>query len=230
VRVVVLALVSASSIAGTAGCSGDAPAAAPAPPAATNKTAVVGVFPDQFTCDSVAPPDEVARALGGAARPIDGQTSAGAEVPRPCNYVVDAATGPEAWTFDLDCRPNYEKTAAKLFDQYAAQSQEAVDDYNGALDAGHLLQVDAGKPVELEPGQKPADAAPPIKAPEAAHTVQVGKKALDHHGQGLLFLDDDAPCYVRVMGPDAARRLALAQVIAKYLTPARAPMTPHVAP
>jgi hypothetical protein len=230
VRVVVLALASASAIAGAPGCSSDSPAAAPAPPAATNKTAVVGVFPDQFTCDSVAPPDELARALGGAARAVDSSTQSGGDIPRPCNYVVDAATGPEAWTFDLDCRPGYDKTAAKLFEQYAATSQEAVDQYNGALDAGHLLQVDAGKPVELEAGQKPADAAPPIKVPEASHVVQVGKKALDHHGQGLIFVDDDAPCYVRVMGPDAARRLALAQVIAKNLTPARAPMTPHVAP
>jgi len=228
VRAAVLAFVSAAS---AAGCSGDQPQAAPAPANASNKTNVIGVFPDQFTCESVAPPDELARALGGTPRAIGAaQGESGADVPKPCNYVVDASTGPEAWTFDIDCRPGYDKTAARLFDQYAAQSQEAVDDYNGALDAGHLLQVDAGKPVELEKGQKPADAAPPIKAPEASHVVQVGKRALDHHGQGLLFIDDDAPCYVRVMGPDAARRLALAQVIAKNLTPARAPMAPRVAP
>jgi hypothetical protein len=224
VRAAVLAFVSAASV---TGCSSDKPSAAPEQAVASGKTDVVGVFPDQFTCDSVAPPDDVARALGGTARPVGAAGESGGDVPRPCNYVVDAAAGPEAWTFDIDCRPGYEQTAKRLFEQYAATSQEAVDQYQGALDAGHLLQVDAGKPVE---GQKPSDAPPPIKAPEGSHEVQVGKRALDHHGQGLLFVDDDAPCYVRVMGPDAARRLALAQVIAKNLTPARAPMTPRVAP
>ena len=57
--------------------------------------------------------------------------------------------------------------------------------------------------------------------------VEVGAKGLDHHGQGLIFIDDDAPCYVRVIGPDAANRLALAQLIAKNLTFANAPMSPR---
>ena len=67
----------------------------------------------------------------------------------------------------------------------------------------------------------------PIHAPSGAVDVEVGAKGLDHHGQGLLFIDDDAPCYVRVVGPDAQRRLALARAIAKNLTFANAPMTPR---
>ena len=35
----------------------------------------------------------------------------------------------------------------------------------------------------------------------AAHEVEVGRRALDHHGQGLLFVDDDSPCYVPIVGP-----------------------------
>ena len=66
-----------------------------------------------------------------------------------------------------------------------------------------------------------------VHAPGAAVDVAVGAKGLDHHGQGLLFIDDDAPCYVRVVGPDAPRRLALAQLIAKNLTFANAPMSPR---
>jgi hypothetical protein len=60
--------------------------------------------------------------------------------------------------------------------------------------------------------------------------VAVGAKGLDHHGQGLIFVDDDAPCYVRVLGKDAARRLELARLIAKNLTFANAPMTPRAFP
>jgi hypothetical protein len=66
-----------------------------------------------------------------------------------------------------------------------------------------------------------------MRAPEEATVVQVGARGLDHHGQGLLFLDDDAPCYVRIVGPDSVRRLSLAQLIAKNLTFANAPMTPR---
>jgi hypothetical protein len=69
-----------------------------------------------------------------------------------------------------------------------------------------------------------------VRPPEDAVEVTVGAKALDHHGRGLLFIDDDAPCYVRVIGPDAPHRLALAQFVAKNLTFANAPMTPRPMP
>jgi hypothetical protein len=194
-----------------AGCSSDSSSATPtqAQAAAPN---LIGVYPEQWKCESVAPPDALAQALGGTPRVVDSAIQTPQGVARPCNYLVDGPSGPEAWTFDIDCRPGWDRTAEKLFEQYTRGSQDLVDQYNAAVDAGHLDLVDGG---------------PPIKAPENAHEVQVGRKALDHHGQGLIFIDDDAPCYVRVIGPDAARRLALAQLVARNLTPARAPMTPH---
>jgi len=54
--------------------------------------------------------------------------------------------------------------------------------------------------------------------------VDVGKGGLDHHGQSLIFIDDDTPCYVRVHGPDATGRLALAQILSQNLVEANAPM------
>lgn len=198
--------------AAAAACSSDSKSAPAQPEAAGASAALVGVWPDKFQCDSVAPPDALAQALGGTPRVVDSAIQTPQGVARPCNYLVDGAAGPEAWTFDLDCRPGYAEVADKLFDQYTRGSQDLVDQYNAVVDAGHLDVVDGG---------------PAIKAPESAHEVQVGKRALDHHGQGLLFIDDDAPCYVRVIGPDAGKRLALAQLIAKNLTPARAPMQPH---
>ena len=76
--------------------------------------------------------------------------------------------------------------------------------------------------AKLEPGVQP-----PTRISGNATEVQVGAKGLDHHGQGLIFVDDDAPCYVRVVGPDAGRRLELAKLIAKNLTFENAPMTPR---
>lgn len=198
-------------------CSSDKPSGGTADPAGSGAPVqVIGIYPDKWTCDQVATDKQVGEVLGGEVRPIDGAIQTPMGVPRPCNYALGGGdAGVEAWTFDIDCREGYEKLAANLFSEYERTSKDLVEAYNGATDAGPLPTVDGG---------------PPVKAPEDSHTVEVGKRGLDHHGQGLLFIDDDAPCYVRVVGPDAARRLALAKLVARGLTPARAPMIPRQAP
>jgi hypothetical protein len=120
----------------------------------------------------------------------------------------------EAWTFDVDCRPDYEERAEILFAEYAKKSEELVAEYQKRTTG---------------PGVKPPtdDAGVPLKGPQAASAAVVGRKALDHHGQGLLFVAGNAPCYVRVVGPDAARRLALAQLVDANLAEINAPMKPH---
>jgi hypothetical protein len=131
-------------------------------------------------------------------------------VPHPCSYEI-LTPEPEIWTFDVDCRDGMKQRADALFAQYREISDEAVQRY-GHLDAG---------------AARPTDAGVAGRPPEAAVEVSVGAKGLDHRGQGLIFIDDDAPCYVRVAGKDAARRLELARLIAKNLTLANAPMTPR---
>jgi hypothetical protein len=185
---------------------------------------LAGIYPEYFKCDTIATTDTLASVLGAPARQIDNPASPARGTPHPCVYEVSAAQ-PEVWTFDFDCRDNMKVTADALFAQYTKTSGELVVAYNEASDAGPVpgLKVDAGTK------DKTIDAGPErvMRAPEQATVVQVGAKALDHHGQGLLFIDDDAPCYVRIVGPDSTRRLALAQVIAKSLTFANAPMTPR---
>jgi len=174
---------------------------------------LAGIYPDAWRCDSVAPLDVLGELLGGKVKPIDTPASVPRGVPRPCNYEVQARE-PELWTFDLDCRDGMKQRADALFAQYRTTSRELVQRYEAMVDAGI----------------KPTDAGIEVRAPGPAVEVFVGAKALDHHGQGLLFIDDDAPCYVRVVGKDAARRLELAKLIAKNLTFANAPMTPRAFP
>jgi hypothetical protein len=177
---------------------------------------MVGVEPDDFRCDTVAPPEELAQILGARVRSIDSPITPPRGVARPCNYVVERGdAGVAAWTFDFDCRPQAIERAEALFAQYRETSAALVDDYNAARQAKKLGGRDGG---------------PPPRAPEPAREVEVGAKALDHHGQGLLFVDDDTPCYVRVVGPDATQRLALATLLSKNLTLERAPMTPRAVP
>jgi hypothetical protein len=177
---------------------------------------LAGVFADRFQCDSLTKPIEIAQVVGGTkANKLESAMSPPKGVPQPCNYEVLTETNLEYWTYDIDCRDHYKERADKLFAQYTRTSGELVQQYDHMTDAGLVKATDAGIV---------------IKRPEDAFEVQVGAKALDHHGQGLLFIDDDAPCYVRVIGPDAARRLELARTVAKNLTFANAPMDPRPMP
>ncbi len=185
---------------------------------------LAGVYPEYFKCDTIATLDALPGVFRAPARQIENPASVARGTPHPCVYEV-SATQPEVWTFDFDCRDNMKKTADALFAQYTKTSGELIDQYNIASDAGPVpgVKVDAGTK------DKTIDAGPErvMRAPEQASVVQVGARGLDHHGQGLLFIDDDAPCYVRIVGPDSARRLSLAQLVAKNLTFANAPMTPR---
>jgi len=194
-----------------AGCKDDAAAPASPPPPPRQ---LAGVYPDQWRCESVATLDALGQVLGGTVKQIDSALSVSRGLPHPCNYELQAANL-EYWTFDLDCRDTMKQRADALFAQYKATSQELVQQYNAKADAGAIKPNDSG--VELH-------------APEPAAEVAVGAKGLDHHGQGLIFIDDDAPCYVRIVGKDAARRLELARLLAKNLTFANAPMSPRAFP
>jgi hypothetical protein len=185
---------------------------------------LAGVYPDEWKCESIATMDALGQVLGGTARRIESATPTPRGLPHPCNYEIDASGTSEFWTFDVDCRDGMKQRADALFEQYKATSAEMVAQYNAATaDAG----VKAAHPA---PGSAGVDAGAPVHPPELAVDVPVGAKGLDHHGQGLIFIDDDAPCYVRVVGPDAARRLDLAKMLAKNLTFANAPMKPRSMP
>ena len=194
-----------------AGCK-DNSAAASDPPAPAAPPHLAGIYPEQWRCDSVASPAALGALLGGTARSIDSPASVPHGVPHPCSYEV-LAPEPEYWTFDVDCRDGMKQRADALFAQYRETSHEAI---------AHYVQLDAGVAGTARPGD-----AGIARPPEPAVDVAVGAKGLDHHGEGLIFIDDDAPCYVRVAGKDAARRLALARLIAKNLTLDNAPMVPR---
>lgn len=216
-----------------AACEQDKPAATTSAgkPAQGADPVLLGIPAEKWTCDTIAPAAELEAALGAAARPVDSPFTPPRGVPKPCSYLVggaapepstnasDAGAGaaPEAWTFDVDCRDDYDKRADILFAQYEKTSAELVDRY------AQEAQARGDKPIVTDAGVE-------LKAPTGAHVVELGRRALDHHGQGLLFVDDDAPCYVRIVGPGADRRLALGQLLAKNLREANAPMTPHVDP
>lgn len=175
---------------------------------------LAGIYPEDWTCDKVASLEALGQVLGGTVRATDTPMSPPRGVPHPCNYEVHTAQSYEAWVFDIDCRDGMKQRADALFEQYRIGSSERIAQYNGIMDAGF----------------KPVDGGAPPRAPDPAAEVAVGAKGLDHNGQGLIFIDDDAPCYVRVVGPDAARRLDLAKLLAKNLTFANAPMTPRPMP
>jgi hypothetical protein len=185
-------------------------------------TKLAGVWPDKFECNSITTADVVGATVGGTARQIENPAPVPRGVAQPCVYEVATGQMTDAgapiatvWTYDFDCRDNYKKTADALFVEYKQRNADLVAEFDRQADAGMMKPNDAG--VEY---RRPGEYTP----------VEVGAKAVDHHGQGLLFIDDDAPCYVRVVGMDATKRLELAKLIAKNLTFANAPMRPRPMP
>jgi hypothetical protein len=195
-------------------CSSDA-APPEAKPTDGPRGKVAGVFPDKFECTTIVSNDTLAQTLGGNVRRIDGPIQMQRGLPKPCSYEV-STDPPAVWTYDLDCRDGYKQRADGLFKQYKEQTASRIEEYNRVSDAGMPKAPKGAK-----------DAAIELKQPGAFSEVAVGAKALDHNDQGLLFIDDDAPCYVRVVGPDAAKRLELSKLIVKQLTFVNAPMDPR---
>lgn len=188
---------------------------------------LAGIYPENFRCDSIATEEALGAILAGPVRRLDSPSSIPRGVPHPCTYEVQRQPQPEYWTFDFDCRDGYKQRADALFDQYTRTSSDLVEQFNIASDAAPIPDPTPKKKERPTKTDLDAGIDAPQRPPEEASAVQVGAKGLDHHGQGLLFIDDDAPCYVRIVGPDKDRRLALAQAIAKNLTFANAPMTPR---
>jgi hypothetical protein len=185
------------------------PSKTAAPAARKQSAQLVGISPAEFQCSSLISIDAMAQLMGAPVRQVDTSMPTQTGLAAPCSYLV-AAAEPQAWTFDIDCRDGMKARADELFVQYKRISEEMV-----ALAASeHAPAPDGGRPRH---------------PPQLARDVAVGSRGLDHRGQGLLFIDDNAPCYVRVVGADAEHRLALARHLANALTPATAPMTPRLA-
>jgi hypothetical protein len=197
-----------------AGCKTDsASSGKPREGTAEAQTQLAGVWPNQFRCDSIASAETLGQVLGGQIKQTDNPTAMPKGVASPCMYEVVHDGNVEQWQFDFDCRDNYKTTFDKLVEQYRQQNLDMIADWNHKSDAGMFKPNDAG--IEYN---RPGD---PVE-------ISVGSKALDHHGQAVIFLDDDAPCYVRVAGKDTARRQVLAKLIAKNLTFQNAPMSPRM--
>ncbi|MBZ0233859.1 MAG: hypothetical protein K8M05_16135 [Deltaproteobacteria bacterium] len=173
---------------------------------------LVGVDLDLWTCDLIATPAVMSETLGIPARGVDSTLGSAPGTPKPCNFVAEGAA-PEAWSFDFDCRDNALATAEKLFTEYLARNQALIEQWDAST---------GGKVQKNDAGLEQHAVAAPVEVP-------VGRKALDHHGQAILFIDDDTPCYARVAGPDPERRLLVAKLVAQKLTPETAPMRPRPA-
>lgn len=194
-------------------CKTDAASSAKAQEPAESATKLAGVWPTQFRCDSIASPADLTQLLGGEVRQTGNPIAATKGVPPPCMYDVLRDNLVEQWQFDFYCRDNYTTEYEGLVAQYQKQNLEMIADWNHKSDAGMF---------------KPNDAGIAYNRPGDPVAVEVGAKALDHHGQAVIFVDDDAPCFVRVAGKDTARRLELAKHLAKHLTFQNAPMTPRL--
>lgn len=147
--------------------------------------AIVGVPPDSFACESVAPPHAVQEIIGPF-RVLSSQFEPPPGLAKPCTYLIPTDAGAIQWSFDIDCRENALEDGKALMVQYTKQASSTQ---------GGLI----------------------------AEPVRVGASGIDYNDAALLFIDDDSPCYGRVLGPGADARRKLAELVAANLTPSTAP-------
>jgi hypothetical protein len=142
----------------------------------------VGVPAHSFSCETVAPTDMVAGAVGTKVKAETSPFTPPAGAAAPCVYVgAIPDAGMVSWSFDIDCRERAQKDAKQLMVQYAQS--------------------------------------------EGALPVRIGQSGLDHNDASLLFIDDDSPCYVRVLGPGQQNRIGIAELVARKLDESTAPMS-----
>lgn len=173
---------------------------------------LAGVWPQSFRCDTIAAPAALGQLLGGEVKQKDNPIPPEKGLAAPCVYEVVRDAVVEQWQFDFYCRDDFRKSYDTLVAQYRKQNTEMIAEWNHRSDGGLFKPTDAGTEYH-----RPGD---PIE-------IEIGQQGLDHHGTAMIFLDDDAPCWVRVTGKDTARRLELAKLVAQNLTFQNAPMTPR---
>lgn len=201
-------LVLAAALGSAAGCKDSEPSAGAARSTTAKKTEIVGVRAEDFVCDSLAKESDIEKIVGAEAKLTESMFQPPLGVARPCNYLVagvvtDAGPTQEAWSFDIDCRSAAVEDAAKIMKQW---EQRALDQAE----------------IQAKVLEEDKDAG----STESAYTteISIGRGGLDHSGGALVFVDDDAPCHVRVIGPDAEKRARLAKLLNERLTATNAPV------
>jgi hypothetical protein len=216
-----------------------APKAAPKPQVepAPKPANMIGVSAEDFECDAVATTEQVAEALGVEVVKEDPLIAPPAGLARPCAYsgrLRPAGEGDGAGK-ELDERAKQRLEAAR--EEERKRKIEALREENPFISVNQAAQLVDGADsahvtwsYDIDCRDRALRDAESLMAryqdAPGATEVEVGRRGLDHNNAALLFIDDDAPCYVRVLGPDAEQRLALARLVAAGLTPKNAPLAP----
>jgi hypothetical protein len=185
-----------------ASCHSHEPSGASSAPKASapDLPKVIGVNPRFFDCEKFLPKKEIDTLAGVAliSSPMLTPTPPGAAT--PCAYAMPIPdAGPIA-----KAAPPKKKGEPDAGAPPTMYFQYGIDCRGAALDDA---QRAFGR-TQTDPG---------------VTAVSAGKEAVDDARGQLVMVDDDTPCEVRLVAPDAAMRLQLAKIIAAKLTPVTAP-------
>jgi hypothetical protein len=171
-----------------------------------------GVSPDLFECDSVAPFAKVRALLGETTERTDSHFRPPHGVPRPCVYLRTVERPIEEPKDDKKHKKKKPRKKAADGEVQMEKKQQMFSFDLDCRDSARQVAADLMKQYTANAGDA------------GVEKVAIGKRGLDHHGVALIFIDDDTPCHVRVLGPDAEIRKALGGLVAKRLTKKTAPM------
>ncbi len=155
-----------------------------------------GIHPDDFQCDQVVSGDAVSKAVNLQITVETSSFEPPTGVARACNYIGHSEDSEPTATTDATA------------DAGPAMAQQTwsfdVDCRATALDTGRSLLAQWGKD-------------------SGATALEIGKQAIDHRDVVLLLIDDDTPCYARILGPGQVNRKAIAKLLVAGLSRDNAP-------
>ena len=201
-----------------------------------NKTTnVVGIHPQGYKCEDLVTVAEVADALGGKVDKREVAFSPPPGTAEPCHYIRTIERMPEVNPDGTPKNPDGQPDGKKPEDNPDGKTGDPPEEAKPVM-----VQEPWSFDMDCrEDALKTADAlfeqykAKPMNDAGAVTNetglVQIGRKAMDHHGQALIIVDDDTDCYLRVMGPASEGRLALGKLLTDKLVLKNAPMKPRPA-
>lgn len=170
------------------------------PPGPKKPVKMIGVDPDKFDCKAYLSEADVAAAVGTPVTLQMPNMTVTEGTPPACIYAAPEPPAPDASPKPprIDAGPS---PAPRIWQVQLDCRSRAIADATAIMDGA--------------------------KGRETTTTPAIGKRAVDHDGARLVFLDDDTACAGYVVGPDATLREALARVAAARLTEMTMPTRPR---
>lgn len=217
-----------AAVVALAGCATENAFKNPPDAAPSGPVKIWGVDPGKFDCQTIVATKDISTLAGGEVTFESSGIPTSEGTPPPCTWVLVYKPTPEEIKAAEKEQEKLEKLARKANDSGGSGSIDyAVAAWGKSKDKVYGVTYDCRDRAHARTEEWFAS----LNGNADAKLVEgLGKKAMDHKGGQLVFLDPNTPCSVTVNAPDETARTAIAKLVLAKLTMETAPMRPRAAP